>query len=85
MIIETPHESENLFSFVVKRTGAAAWIMVPNESIEKQVWKADRTNVFEREQLDAGDNIVPESLRLSSDRRTVTWENGSTDKSAPLD
>lgn len=87
VVLEGPPRADgtNLASFVVKRNGSAAWISVPEEPGDTVVWKAEATNVFEREQLEAATDIDTRALRLSADRRTITWTRGGTSRSAPLD
>lgn len=85
VVEESPNEGVNLVSFVVKRNGSAAWIMVPEESAERTVWKSDVTTGGERQRLDAGSDIDAASLRLSGDRRTITWTEGGSEQSAPID
>jgi hypothetical protein len=84
-VVETPADGTNVVAWVVKRNGSAAWTTVAEESPQKAVWRAQATNVFEREQLEAATDIDPASLRLSAARTTITWIRGGEPRSAPID
>lgn len=75
VVLESPRQSDetNAVAWVVKRNGSAAWTTVAEESPEVVVWRAEASDGFERERLDAGPDIDPHSLRMSSNRRTISW------------
>lgn len=70
-------------SFVVKRNGSVAWIGDDDAGPDYTVWKVDMTDDGPQ-RLDIGPEIDYRSLRLSADRRTVTWVNGGQQRAAPL-
>ena len=70
-------------SFALKRTGGVAWIGGDETLRNFSVWKVDAA-ASGVQQLDSGQQIDDESMRLSADRRSVSWRNGSAERSAPL-
>ncbi len=74
--------SNYLERFVLKRNGSVGWIGRHHTNEVHQVSNAPGSPG--RVMLDSGDDIDPQSLRLSSDRRTMTWTKGGVTKSAPL-
>jgi hypothetical protein len=75
----------SLLAWVVKRNGSVGWMFIPDDSNQLQVWKADVTTGGQPQQLDAGDSIPQDSLRLSADRRQLLWTRDGAARSAPID
>lgn len=77
-------EDSGMGEFVIKRNGSVGWIGSDDAELEFSVWRIDATAPGPQ-RLDAGPQIDAESMRLSADRRLLTWRNAGADKSAPLD
>lgn len=73
----------HLMSFVAKLNGSVAWIGIGERGDDVSVWKVDATGGG-AQQLDSGASIEWETLRISPDRRSISWVNGAERKTAPL-
>jgi hypothetical protein len=85
---EETDTASDVVAFVVKPTGAVAWMAIGHPSGEQGVWKANR-NWLDDEipRLDGSPPAIDvRSLRLSQDRRRVEWRRRgeSRVRSAPL-
>jgi hypothetical protein len=81
--LESRADGSILYSFVVKRTGSAAWVERGEQSEDFLLYKFVRGRPGEPELLDLGVDF--ESLRLSADRRQILWTTAGQQKSAPLE
>jgi hypothetical protein len=80
---------------VLKRSGSVAWTVrtsfdYVNPTVEVRAMDAGTSSneagpIDDKPRLlDAGSEVDPRSLRLSADRRSVTWTNRAQPRSAPL-